>query len=106
MIAASLFNDLQQALQTNPKLFFTAVGLGFFVAAGLFKPFFQDWSGFRECIKFWLRPDIISLFRGEYDEDRWATLKLFVWFALSLGLGFFAYFQLPKNFPNLFHPTS
>jgi len=48
------------------------LGLGFL--------FFDDFDGFFECIKFWFTPDWISLFRGEYFDDRWAEMKLF-WFA-------------------------
>jgi hypothetical protein len=43
---------------------------------------FKDWGDFWECVKFWLTPDIISLFRGEWIEDWWAEMKLFVWIAL------------------------
>jgi hypothetical protein len=46
---------------------------------------FKDWDNFWDCIKFWLTPDIISLFRGEWIEDQWAQMKLFVWLALCAG---------------------
>jgi hypothetical protein len=46
---------------------------------------FKDWGDFWECVKFWLTPDIISLFRGEWIEDQWAQMKLFVWLALCAG---------------------
>ncbi len=37
---------------------------------------FRDWGEFWECIKYSLTPDIVSLFRGEWAEDRWAQMKL------------------------------
>jgi hypothetical protein len=46
---------------------------------------FKDWDNFWDCIKFWLTPDIISLFRGEWIEDQWAQMKLFVWLTLCAG---------------------
>jgi hypothetical protein len=46
---------------------------------------FKDWDNFWDCVKFWLTPDIISLFRGEWMEDQWAQMKLFVWLALCAG---------------------
>ena len=40
---------------------------------------------FLECVRYWLTPDIISMFRGEYGEDFWGELKLFWWLALCVG---------------------
>lgn len=54
------------------------------VMAVLFKPLFGDWEGFVECIKFWITPDIFSLFTGEYLEDRWSELKLVFWLVCGL----------------------
>jgi len=47
--------------------------------------FFGTWDGFWEGIKFWGTPNIISAFRGEYWEDRWAEIKLFLWGAFCVG---------------------
>jgi hypothetical protein len=49
---------------------------------------FKDSGDFWECIKFWLTPDIISLFRGEWMEDQWAQMKLFFWVVLCAGAVF------------------
>ena len=46
------------------------------------KAFFKSWSDFAECLRFWLTPNIISMFRGEYWEDRHAEFKL-LWFVLT-----------------------
>ena len=42
------------------------------------KSFFDSWSGFFECLRFWLTPDWISVLRGESIDDWWSTVKLFV----------------------------
>ncbi len=34
---------------------------------------------FIEAIRFLVTPDMLSLFRGEYMEDRWETIKLLFW---------------------------
>jgi len=49
---------------------------------------FKDWGNFWDCVKFWLTPDIISAFRGEWIEDQWAQMKLFVWVTLCTGAVF------------------
>ncbi len=49
---------------------------------------FKTWEEFWDCVKFWLTPDIISLFRGEWIEDQWAEMKLFLWIALCAGAVF------------------
>src|SRR5437762_14327389 len=40
---------------------------------------FGTWGNFFEAVRFWFTPDIISLFRGEYWEDRWESMKLGFW---------------------------
>ena len=105
MMASSTFDDICHAAQTNPQLFSAAVGLGLFVAFCFFKPFFGDWSEFWECIRYWFTPDVISMFRGKWDEDRWATMKLFIWAGLSVGVMILAYYQLPDKLPHIFHKT-
>ena len=46
---------------------------------------FEDWSGFWESVKFWLTPDIISWFRGEYWEDVWSEMKLWYFVVLCVA---------------------
>jgi hypothetical protein len=91
------------AVKSNPSLALTACGMGLLIAFLFFKLFFEDWSDFWECVKFWFTPDWISMLRGEWLDDRWNTMKLFVWIGLLVGSTFFAYYQLPDWFPNLFH---
>ncbi|HEX4350730.1 MAG TPA: hypothetical protein VH251_10090 [Verrucomicrobiae bacterium] len=103
MLAVSDLAQLWHAAAANPRLALTALGLGLFVAFCFFKPIFGDWEGFWECVKFWFTPDIICLFRGQWQEQDWSELKLFLWFALSAGTMVLAYYQLPARFPALFH---
>jgi uncharacterized membrane protein HdeD (DUF308 family) len=48
------------------------------------KLFFDDRADFFTCIRFWLTPDIISMFRGEWAEDWWGTMRLGI-FAFLCG---------------------
>ena len=50
--------------------------------------FFDDLAGFFECVGFWLTPDWISVLRGEWADDWWGTMKLFVFAALCAGAVF------------------
>jgi hypothetical protein len=77
---------------------FEAIGIiaGLVVLVLLFKPFFGDMTGFWECVRFWLTPDIISLFRGEWGEDWLAEMKLGLWLACGGGAGFAVYTGLTK----------
>lgn len=105
MLAASDTDQVMRAVEGNPHLVLAAGGLGLSVAFFFFKPFFDDWSGFWVCVKFWFTPNLISMFRGQWEEDWWATTKLFVWFGLSVGAAILAFYQLPDLFPHLFHKT-
>lgn len=42
---------------------------------------FKDWDEFVEAVKFYITPDIFSLFRGEFVDDLWAEYKLGFWAA-------------------------
>ena len=75
-----------------------SIGVGLLVAGLLFRAFFDDWDGFWECVRYYLTPDIISLFRGEWGEDWWATMKLGVYVAFSAGSGYLAFVKLHQFF--------
>ena len=65
-----------------------SVGVGIAAGVGvlvlMFKPIFGNAQGFGQCVKFWLTPDVFSLFRGEYCEDRWNEMKLGLWIAMGV----------------------
>ena len=51
---------------------------------GLGRLFFRTWGDFVEAVCFCNTPDIFSAFRGQYYEDRWASLKMTCWLLLCL----------------------
>ena len=69
-------------------------GIG--VLALLFKPIFGDTGGFLECVRFWLTPDVFSLFRGEWAEDWWAEMKLGIWIFCGVVMGFGVFVGISK----------
>jgi hypothetical protein len=85
-------------------LFWISVALGLMMAAALFRLFFKDFADFIDCLRYWFQPDIISMFRGEWQQDMWATLKLAVWGGLSCLMGLGAFYKLPHLFPKLAGP--
>ena len=72
------------ALNTTLIVILAVVNVPVYLFLG--KRFFTDWQGLWEAVKFWLTPDIISMFRGEYFEDWWESAKLFVFVALCLAV--------------------
>lgn len=73
-----------------------AIAVGIVTALILFKVFFDDLGDFLECVRFWITPDIISAFRGEWDEDQWSELKLFLYLGLSIGSGLAAHYCINR----------
>ena len=73
-----------------------AVGVGVATALILFRVFFDNLGDFFECVRFWIMPDITSAFRGEWHDDQWSELKLFLYLALCVGSGFSTHYGLHK----------
>lgn len=67
------------------------------ISIGIGWVIFSTWEEFFECVKFWLTPDIISMFRGEWVEDTWAELKLFAWLALCAACVFGEWWVLTRH---------
>jgi hypothetical protein len=63
-----------------------AVNIPTYIVIGSY--FFEDLDGFVEALQFWATPNIVSALDGEYDEDRWATLKLFLFVAACAAVVF------------------
>jgi len=74
-----------------------AILVGLFAAWLLFRTFFDDFENFKECVGYWFTPDIISLFRGEWMENEWASAKIFLYFAICVGSGYGTYWGLHKR---------
>lgn len=68
---------------TREYLTIILYGLPVFLMAG--KLFFGSIAGFFDCLRWLLMPDIISLLRGQWGEDQWATLKICVYLAMCAG---------------------
>ena len=100
--AAETAEQVTGTAAQTPLQLWTAVGIGVVFAALLFKPFFRDWSGFWDCVKFWMKPDRISWFQGEGVEDWWAELKLGAWIIVSAVCGVLSYIKLPIWLPAFF----
>lgn len=66
-------------------------GLPFMLILG--KLLFGSWQGFWEALRFTLTPDIVSILRGEWLEDQWASLKLIVFFVLCTAMLMLAHQQ-------------
>ena len=62
------------------------------------KLIFGDWADFWEAVKFWLTPDLFSLFRGEYWDDWWAEIKLGFFIVACGGCVFGEYMLIHKLF--------
>jgi hypothetical protein len=75
-----------------------AVVMASVIAALLFKPFFGDRDEFFRYLKFWLTPNIVSMFRGEYWKDWLSEAKLGFWFAAAGLSAFVTYAGLMKLF--------
>ena len=67
---------------------FCAILSGILVWTLMFIPMFNNANGFWGCVRFWLTPDVFSLFHGEWTEDWWAELKLGLWFSSGIFAGF------------------
>ncbi len=56
-----------------------------------FKFFFNGLEDFADCVKYWMTPDIIAIFRGEWDRQYWAETRIFFWLLLGVLSGYGAY---------------
>lgn len=50
------------------------------------KAVFGSWDEFVDAVRFWLTPDLLSAIRGDWADDFWAEMKLWVWFFACTGL--------------------
>jgi hypothetical protein len=88
-------------------IFLTVVNTPVYFLLG--RLFFDDWADFLECVRFWFTPDWISLFRGEWGEDRWDTFKLAIFLLLCALTVFseyrFFYWNADAPLNSLTHPV-
>lgn len=68
-----------------------AITIGSIIGYMTYKLLFDNLDEFVDCVKFWLTPDIISLFRGQFYVDMWAEMKLILWLVVTVGCGYGMY---------------
>jgi hypothetical protein len=56
-----------------------------------YKMMFTDLADFADCVGYWLTPDILSAFRGEWLEDASAQMRFMVFLGLVTAAGFGGY---------------
>jgi hypothetical protein len=49
------------------------------------KLFFGDFSGLLDSLRFFYQPSWLSMLRGEWHDDNWASLKFFLYLAYCLA---------------------
>ncbi|BBP01088.1 hypothetical protein SFSGTM_17960 [Sulfuriferula nivalis] len=74
------------SLLDRPNLFFVClfVASPAYIAVG--SVFYDSWEDFLDTLRLFFQPSWLSLLRGEWSEDNWATLKLFFYLVVCLAL--------------------
>jgi len=67
------------------------VAAGLLTLALLYRLFFRDSEELFEAIGYWFKPDMWSLFKGEFAADWFAEAKLGLWIGISSIVGFGVY---------------
>ena len=60
----------------HPFLLLILIVLNFPIYRILMEEFFGDIGNLKDSVWYWFTPDIISVLKGEFLEDKWAELKL------------------------------
>lgn len=70
----------------HPLLIAVVAVLSWPVYTSVAKAFFgENYEDLAEAIRYLFQWDLVSLFKGEYWEDQWATLKFNIFLGLCLG---------------------
>ena len=59
-----------------------------------FRFFFGGLAGFLTALRYTLTPDLISIFRGEFEQDWGESMRFGVWLALGALAGFATYMRM------------
>lgn len=62
------------------------IAANFPIYIGLGWLFFGSWEDFKEAVSFAFTPDIISMIYGEFLEDLWATVRLWIFVLLCIAI--------------------
>jgi hypothetical protein len=82
------------SLPFNKQALGLALGAAALAAIISFKIFFDDMYDFKECLRFQFQPDWLSLWRGEWWDDKWASIKMLLWNCVWIGAGLWTYYAL------------
>lgn len=82
-----------------------SIAAAFACAIALWGFLFADRHDFWEAIKYLFIPDIVSLFRGEWEADMLATWKFYVWGGVSVLVGVLTWFSFTPS-PATKHPDA
>lgn len=98
---SEFFRTIYDFFAHGTKLTYASMGVGLLVAILYLRIFFRNPSGFADD---WNKEGKIPLVDKDYDyvEQQWSKNKILLWFIISIGSGFLAYYQLPEWFPHLF----
>jgi hypothetical protein len=58
---------------------------------------FGTWGDFFESLRFWITPEVITLFQGEYWDKQWHSMKLVFWLigcASAVGAEWYLFTQV------------
>ena len=58
------------------------INIPIFLAIG--SMFFGGWAGFKQALLYSAKPDLLSAMDGEYWDDKWAEIKLNVFFVVCV----------------------
>ena len=62
---------------------------------------FDGWDDFKECARFALTPDIVSIITREWSNDEGLSFRFKFFFWLSVGAGTLVYFGLTALFEKM-----
>ncbi len=62
----------------------------------MFRAFFEHWESYLEAWDFFVQPDWVSAFDGDYETDRWFSFKLVIYHTFCIGTGVFVYYLLSR----------
>jgi hypothetical protein len=68
-------------LSEHPKLLIVLVVINIPVYYYVGKSYYKTWEDFTEALRYLFQPGWLSAARGEFSEDFWETLKLYLYFA-------------------------
>ena len=60
---------------------------------------FDSWDDFLNSLRYWFQPDWLSLLRGEFADDFFATLKMIIFLIFCVAATFFIHnnFLIPHD---------